>query len=403
MTARARPAVERGATSSLSPAWLALLAGPLSFGITGPALVLTDIARDLDVSIAGATSVVTAFGWGIAVGTPLAGVLLARRGLRLALALSALLVAAGSGVVGTLPVLAPLLLGTALQALGAAGLTVAALSIAGSAAAMGTVTASLAVFGSVAPLVGTQVAGTLGWPVALVLPALSLLAVPAALRGAAPPPAVVPGTGGLDLVGAALLVGWVTALVLLPMRPFAAVAGVLVLTVLLAVHLRRRPLGFVPVELVRRPRFLVSAGLAFGLAVVNFGIIYTAPAMVTILTGWTSTQLGLALLGPYLSGGAASWFLVSGSARLRFAVLVAVLAAGGAAAVAVVVFANGMVALLFAGMLLGALAAATGQGALGLRAGEAAPGVRPTAMGLFNLWYLLGVAFGPAIAAPAVG
>jgi len=402
MTARARPAVERGATLSLSPAWLALLAGPLSFGITGPALVLTDIARDLDVSIAGATSVVTAFGWGIAVGTPLAGVLLARRGLRVALALSALLVAAGSGVVGTVPVLAPLLLGTALQALGAAGLTVAALSIAGSAAAMGTVTASLAVFGSVAPLVGTQVAGTLGWPVALVLPALSLLAVPAALRGAAPPP-VVPGTDGLDLVGAALLVGWVTALVLLPIQPFAAVAGVLVLTVLFAVHLRRRPMGFVPVELVRRPRFLVSAGLAFGLAVVNFGIIYTAPAMVTVLTGWTSTQLGLALLGPYLGGGAASWFLVSGSARLRFPMLVAVLAAGGSAAVAVVVLADGMIALLFAGMLLGALAAATGQGALGLRAGEAAPGARPTAMGLFNLWYLLGVAFGPAIAAPAVG
>jgi MFS transporter, DHA2 family, metal-tetracycline-proton antiporter len=398
MTGHPPPAVERGAVQSVAPVWLALLAGPLSFGITGPTLVLVDIARDLDVSVADATSVVTAFGWGIAVGTPLAGVLLARRGLRAAFVLSALLVAAGATVVGTVPVLAALVVGTALQALGAAGLTVAALSVARSAAAMGTVTASLAVFGSVAPLVGTQVAEVLGWPMALMLPVLSLLAVPAVLRTVPAPPGR--SAERFDLAGAVLLSGWVTALVLLPLQPVAAVVGVLVLTVLLAVHLRRRPAGFVPAELVHSPRFLVSAGVAFGLAVVNFGIIYAVPAMVTDLTGWTSTQLGLALLGPYLGGGAASWFLVSGSARLRFPVLVAVLAAGAAAAVAAVVLGAAMIALLFTGMVLGSLAASTAQGALGLRAREAAsPGIRPTAMGLFTLWYLLGAAFGPAIAA----
>ena len=47
-----------------------------------------------------------------------------------------------------------------------------------------------------------------------------------------------------------------------------------------------------------------------------------------------------------------------------------------------------MIALLFTGTVLGSLAACTAQGALGLRAREAAtPGIRPTAMGLFNLWY----------------
>jgi DHA2 family metal-tetracycline-proton antiporter-like MFS transporter len=89
---------------------------------------------------------------------------------------------------------------------------------------------------------------------------------------------------------------------------------------------------------------------------------------------------------PYLGGGAASWFLVSGSAQLRFPVLAA------AAAVVAVVLGTAMIALLFTGMALGSLAASTAQGALGLRAREAATrGIRPTAMGLCNLWYLLGV------------
>jgi DHA2 family metal-tetracycline-proton antiporter-like MFS transporter len=64
-----------------------------------------------------------------------------------------------------------------------------------------------------------------------------------------------------------------------------------------------------------------------------------------------------------------------------------------------VTFGAGAPGLVFAGML-GSLAAATGQGALALRAGAAVPpSVRPAAMGLFTLCFLLGAAFGPAIAA----
>ena len=400
----AAPTAQRTAVTPIAPLWLALLAGPLSFGITGPTLVLADIARDLGVTLVGAASVVTAFGWGIAVGTPLAGGLLARRGLRTALVVAALLVAAGAVLVIAVPVLAVLVAGTALQALGAAGFTVVAMSIAGSAAAMGTVTASLAVFGSVAPLVGSQVAAAWGWPVALVLPVLALLAVPAALRAARNRTSDGGQGGRFDLVGAILLVAWVTALVMLTHRPVAAAVAALALTALLAWHVRRRPAGFVPVELVRSPRFLVSSGLALALAVVNFGIVYAAPAMVADLTGWTSAQLGLALLWPYLGGGAVSWFLVSGSARLGFPVVVAALAAGAVAAPAIVVFGTGSIALLFAGMAIGSLAASTGNGALALWAGAAVPqAVRPTAMGLFTLFYLLGAAFGPVLAALAVG
>jgi hypothetical protein len=55
-------------------------------------------------------------------------------------------------------------------------------------------------------------------------------------------------------------------------------------------------------------------------------------------------------------------------------------------------------------MAIGSLAASTGNGALALWASAAVPpAVRPTAMGLFTRFYLLGAAFGPVLAALAVG
>lgn len=399
------------AARPVAPAWLAVLAAPLSFGITGPTLVLGELERDLGVSPASAASVVTAFGWGIAVGTPLTGVLLARRGHRStvllaiglavlgsALAVAAAVLAAGTGLTGGAGLTA-MVVGAGVQGIGSAGFTVVALQLARSAAAMGAVTASMASLGAVAPLIGSQVSAALGWPAVLALPLVSLIAAPAALRAGAPA-AEKNRAAGADPVGAVLLVAWVTALVFLPTRPLPAGLAVLVLTSALALHLRRRPDGFVPAAVPRSPRFVGSAALGFGLAVVNFGIVYTAPGLLAAQTGWTSAQLGVAFLVPYLAGGALSWFLVAGSARQPGRAVVAVLAGTSLLAVASVTFGAGVSGLVFAGMLLGSLAAATGQGALALRAGAAVPpSVRPAAMGLFTLCFLLGAAFGPAVAA----
>lgn len=387
---------------NISPAWLALLAGPLSFGITGPALVLTDVAGAVGVSLAQAAALVTAFGWGIAVGTPLMGGLLARQGARAALAGCAVLVTAGAVLVLTGPGLVALVVGCALQALGAAGFTVVAMSLAGSAVAMGLVTAALASFGALAPLVGAQLAAALSWRVTLALPVLSLVALPSALRGT---PTIaersyLQRSDRFDAVGAGLAVVLVTALVIVPHRPLAAGPAVLVVAVLLGRHARRRVDGFVPASVLASPVFAVASLLAFGLAVVNFGVLYAVPGLLAALTGWSSGQLGVALLVPYLIGGLGSWLLVAASARLRFGVLAAVLLAGGLFAVASAVLLGGALSLLFAAMVIGSLSAATGQGALALRAAASVPqAVRPAAIGLFNLCFLLGAAFGPAIAA----
>lgn len=410
------PAAAPHRTPRVSPFALAAFAGPLSFGITGPTLVLDDIARDLDVPVASATSVVTVFGWGVAVGTPLMGVLLARRGLRTALAVCALLIAAGAALVLTVPVLAVVVAGAGLQALGAAGVLVIGMSLAGSARSMGVVTATLAGLGALAPLIGTEVSDALSWPAVLAMTSLSLLALPAVLRGAGRGPGPDgpdgPDAAGtrddrpFDAAGAVLLVAVVTALVFVPQRPLTAGACAVLAAVLLAARLRRRPDGFVPAVLLTAPRFVLSAGAAFLLAVANFGIIYASPELLGDLTGWSKGEMGIALAVPYLAGGAFSWFLVAASARPGYRALTGALLGGGAGAVAVVTavaLGAAWVPLMFLGMTAGSLAASTGQGALALRAADAVPEPRrATAMGLFNLCYLLGAAFGPALAALAV-
>ncbi len=385
--------------------WLALLAGPLSFGITAPALVLDDIAAALGTSAGSTATLVTAFGWGIAVGSPLAGRALARHGGRTTLALSSALVVTGALLVlasTALPHLVLVLAGCALQALGAVGLTVTAIGMAVGPTAMGTVSGALASFGAVAPLVGTQVAGTLGWRAALVLPLLALLAVPAAARGAQPPVAVGPRDG----FGVALLVLTVSALAVLTALPAtgAAVAAAVALGagLLLARHARRHPGGVVPGSVPRSGRFLLASAVAFGLAVVNFAIVYAAPPLLATATGWGAGTLGTALLGPYLAGGLLALLLVPATAGLRYRAVVLVLPALALIAAALIA-ASGSAVALFAAMLLGSVTASTGQGALGLRAGDAVPAAdRGPALSLFTLCYLLGAAFGPAIAVAVV-
>ncbi|MFF7855316.1 MFS transporter [Streptomyces sp. NPDC007904] len=375
--------------------WLALMAGPLSFGIAGPALILDDAARDLDVSTGAVTWTVTAFGWGIAVGTPLLAGLLDRRGVRAALTVCGLLVLVGAGLVAGVPVLPVLVLGTALQGLGTAGLTATAMNLADSPRVMGLVTASLAVVGSTAPLAGSLVNDVLSWQAALALPVLSVVAVPfVAARCAKGTPVT---REPFDPVGAALLTALVTALVFVPHQPLVAGVCSVAAAVLLAAHVRSRAHGFVPAVLVRTPSFLVSAGLAFCLAVVNFGMMYAIPERLEDHTSWSSSEIGVAMVWPLLLGGTLSWFVVAASARTGRRPVIAALVTLAVLGPVLAVLATASLALL-AAQALASIAAASGQGVFAVHATSAVPDEqRPPAIGLFNLSYLLGAAFGPAI------
>ncbi|MEO3799289.1 MFS transporter [Nonomuraea sp. B1E8] len=394
-----RPAASHPARG-IPGAWLAMMAGPLSFGIAGPSLILADTAYDLGVTIGAVTWIVTAFGWAIAVGTPLMAGLQRRRGARTALLAGAALVLLGAALVVVAPALPFLVAGSALQGLGTAGLTTIAMSIAGSPRTMGLVAASLATVGAASPLAGDVVAGTLGWRATLALPALSVIAVPFVLRRR--PVTPLSGTT-FDLAGAVLLTALVTALVFVPHAWLPAGGAAVAAGVLLALRLRARPDGFVPVEVVCAPTFLVAAGLAFLLAVVNFGMMYALPPLLVQNAGWSSGQVGLAITWPLLFGGLASYLMIMLTARSGLMVPVALFAALSSTGV-VLAAVSGAWALLLAAQALASLAAASGQGSFATRAAAAVSDrERSTAMGLFNLLYLLGAAFGPAIATLLVG
>ncbi|GAA3141446.1 hypothetical protein GCM10010466_35540 [Planomonospora alba] len=377
-------------------AWPALLAGPLSFGIAGPSLILPDAARDLGLALGAVTWIVTAFGWAVAIGTPLTAGLQNHQGARRALSACAALVALGAVLVAAVPSLPVLVLGSAAQGLGTAGFTTIAMSLARSARSLGLVTSSLATVGACAPLVADLVAEALSWRVALALPALSLLAVPAVLRHrpAEPAPAA-----SFDSRGAVLLTALVTALVFVPHSWPVAGACVLAACGLLGLHVRARPDGFVPASVVRAPVFLLMSGLAFLLAAVNFGMIYLLPALLAGRAGWSGGAVGAAMLWPLLFGGLASYGVVAATAKAPVQAVAVLFPAVAAAGVALAAAGVPPVVLL-AAQALTSLAAASGQGAFAARAAAAVPGgARATAMGQFNLCYLLGAAFGPAIAA----
>ncbi|MEU2663793.1 MFS transporter [Micromonospora sp. NPDC007220] len=375
--------------------WLALLAGPLSYGIAAPALILADVARATRTDEQAAAAGVTAFGWGIALGTPLLAALLARSGVRAVLTVSAVLLGAGTLLLVLVPSVPALVAGAAVQALGSAGLTVTAMKLADSARQMGVVTASLAVVGATGPLTGALVADLFSWQAALALPLLAVLAVPAARRGTTSPDAA---PASFDPLGMVLLSLLVTAAVLIPHRPLVAAPVTVALLLALVAWTKIRPEGFLPAVVARNGRFLAACASAFVLGVVNFALLYAAPDLLREHAGWDGTRSGLVLLAPYLLGGFCSGFLVAASVRVPRRVAAAALLVTGAAA-SLLAAVTTAVPLLLAAMTLGSLAAATGQGALALQAtGVVAASRRAEALGLFNLAYLLSVAFGPAIA-----
>ncbi|WP_158889363.1 MFS transporter [Amycolatopsis anabasis] len=377
--------------------WLALLAAPLATGSNSLALVLPRVAGDLGAGVGTATWLVTTFGWAVAIGTPLMAGLVRRRGLRVTLLFGALLVTAGALLAGLAATLPLLLLGRAFQAIGGAGLVTVAMNLAGSTRRMGLITASFGACGAVGPLAGSLVADAASWHLSLALSAVSLLAVPAVTRFL---PAAIPGkpVGRFDSSGALLLVALASALVFVPRFPPAAAAAVLA-AALLAFRIRARPDGFVPASVVREPAFLLAAGIACALSTSYFALLYAAPALMKHDLGWTTGQVGVAQLVALLAGSGLSLGLSAISARMSRPVLLTVLI--GLGALAALIAATGpWPFLLLAVPALAVFAASAGQATLAVSATAAVPGEhRPTAIGLFNLCYQLGGAFGPAIAA----
>ncbi|ROQ33502.1 putative MFS family arabinose efflux permease [Streptomyces sp. PanSC19] len=341
---------------------LAALAAPASMGVSGPSLALPEAARALGVGPAAAAWLMTAFGLGMAVGTPLLSATAGRRhGPAGVVRASAVLVVLGALLVLLAPTLPLAVAGRALEAAGAAGLNVAAFQLAGrdrSGRTPGVVAIGSAVGGTVGLFVGAAAAGAFGWRAALVLPLLCLPFLRPVLRLASGSP--TPGDDTSRTAGK-----------------------------------RTGP----PLDILRDRRFLAATGLMLALSTVNFFLLYAAPRRVTALTGWSAVETGAASSVAALAGALLSWQLVRAAPGLGPARLRVVLVLGSAGALVLAVTAPWAAAVLI-GSGASALVTAGGQGLLtGAATGGLPPARHGLAIGLFNLAFLIGVAAGPALAA----
>ncbi|MFJ5229329.1 MFS transporter [Kitasatospora sp. NPDC088391] len=345
----AAPALRTAALPAPTTLPAVLLAGTAAAGISGPGLALPAVAEVLHVPVGTAAWLLTGYGIGLVVGTPLMSALARRGGPERMVRLGAVLVALGAAVLLAAPPLLPVLLaGRAVEAVGAAGLTLAAFRIAGrdrSGRAAGRVAVGNAAGGIVGLSVGALAAQALDWRAATVLPLLGLAVVPAALRAARS------GAAGPAAPGRVL-----------------------------------------PLDLLRVPAFRRAAALMLLLATVNFALVYGVPRRVAGLTGWAPLPTALAVSGAALTGALLATRVVRPGQRP------AVLAAASLAAAAVAALAP-WAAPVAAGSLVSALVTAGGQGRLTALAADAVPAERRgAAIGLFNLAFPLGVAAGPVLA-----
>lgn len=387
---------------------LGALFGPAVFGVTAAGVALPDVARGLDASPTAATWVLTAHALALGVGTALAGRLSDALGVRRTLAAGAVALALGAVVCLLAPALGVLVAGRFVLAAGSGAMTAGALALtaATTPAQRGQV---LAVFGAVmavcsaaATLAGGVVTEWAGWRPTLVLPALSLLALPFCLR-------LAPSRGGAgrapDLSGAVLLTLTAASLLILIQSttldlPPAAVAGTA--AVLLAAgagcaaRTVRRPAGFVPYDLVRDPLFRRAAATGAGVYAGLFGAMYAVPQLLVREHGWSVFAVGGwllpgAVVGAGLSRAASR--LGPRAARLPAAVGVCAAVLLGVAA------ASGEPAVLVVGTSAVLAAFAVTQVVLtGLLSGPLAPERRGGALSLLNLAFFVGGGAGSALA-----
>ncbi|MEU5187614.1 MFS transporter [Streptomyces klenkii] len=380
--------------------WLALLATPVAAANNATVLILGDMSTSLGVTTTTASRLVTVFALSLAVATPLMATLLRRRGSRTALLLSAALVVAGTVVVVASPWLPLILAGRVAQAAGGAGMMTVAMNLAGTTRRMGVISAGSGILGAVGPLLGQRLADAVSWRASLALLLVTLLAVPAVSRyaGQASPSA----EARFDSRGALLLAVLSAGLVLLPTYPLPALTSAALAGIFLAVHVRRRPEGYVPAAALRSGQFRSAALVALLLSSTYFTVLFAVPRLITDRAGWSTSTVAVGQLVAMVTGSALTLVFTARAARLGRVRVRAVLFTAGLPAIAAAVFAHSAPLLLLA-IGLAAFSATAANGTQSMEAATSVPGhQRPTVIGLFTLAYLMGGALGPALATTLV-
>ena len=390
-------------------ALVGLLFGLAGMGSAAVAVTLPAIAADLDLTTGGASWIISLYALMLAVATALYGRIADLAGIRLPLVVGVGLMAAGAVLGAFAPTYELLLAARLLQGAGAAAVPVLGMAIVSAryeggvrATALGKVAVTAAAVGALGPLAGGLLEDALTWRVVVALPALGLLVVPALWRA-------VPthGTGArLDVLGAILVAGTASGLVLLVQSPASGAVVATVGAVLLglgvpaaAAHVRRRPEGFLPHAVVREPVVVRSALAASAVPAAWFALLIAVPAVLAA-RGWSPLSIGLALVPSALTGFLAP--RLAGPLLVRLGAARSLLVSGGTAAVALVVAAGGAALgsapVLVSAVILVTFAFGLGQPALMAAVGDAVPEeVRGVALGIATLVFLVGGGVGSAV------
>lgn len=386
-----------------------VLFGLAGMGSAAVAVVLPSIARDLGLSTGGSTWVISLYALMLAVATAVYGRLADLAGIRLPLTVGVGLMTTGALLGALAPTYEVLLSARLLQGAGAAAVPTLGMAIVSAkydgavrTAALGRVAGVAAAVACLGPLAGGGVESLLGWRAVVALPALGLLIVPVLWRA-------VPTEGSgarLDILGAVLVAATAAGLVLLVQSPSSGVVVATVGAVLLALgipavtaQVRRRPEGFLPLEVIRQAAVVRSALAASAVPAAWFALLIAVPA-VLVGQGWTPLSVGLALVPSAATGllapriaapllvriGAGRSLAVSGATAATALLVAALGAAAGSAPLLV---------LAVVGVTFGF---GLGQPALVQAVGEAvAPHVRGVALGVATLVFLVGGGVGSAV------
>ena len=323
--------------SAGSVGWrLGALYGPAIYGVSAAAVALPAAAAELRTAPATAVWILTIHALGLGLGAAVAGRATDIWGPRRTLSLGAALLAAGTILCAFATILAVAVVGRALLAAGSGAMTATALTLAADRpapqrpAVLAGLGAAMALFSATAPLAGA-LAVTTSWRTALVLPALSLTALPLCWPLAQPRQRMA---ARVDWVGAGLLATTAAGLLLTiqsttlhfpPPAVVGLVAGTCALAVLVDRHRRRHPDGFVPTVISQR-RFLLAGLAGAGVYGGLFGCVYAVPQILTRL-GYSAEGVGLLLVPSAIVAAVTARFAgrVAGDAARR-RVLVAVTA-----------------------------------------------------------------------------
>jgi len=390
---------------------LGTLFGVAGMGSSSVAVALPILGPDLGVTPGLAAWAISLYVLMLAVTTAVYGRISDLVGVRAPLLAGLVLMTVGALVAALAPSFEVLLGARLLQGAGAAAVPTLGVAILSArytgtvrALAFGRLAGTAAAVSCLGPLAGGVVEGLLGWRAVMALPILGVFVVPFLWRAL-----TAGGTGArLDAVGAVLVAGTAAGMVLLLQSPSAGLVvavvgvGLMLLGVpAVTVSVRRRPHGFLPLEVVRDAVVVRSAVAAAAVPASWFALLIALPA-VLLADGWEAWQVGLAMVpsgavgllvprvaGPLLDRIGAARSLATAAVASTVALLVAALGAHQVSA-----------PVLVAAIVLVTFAFGVGQPALSAAVGDAvAPEVRGVALGIGTLLFLVGGSVGSAVVA----